>query len=284
MSRIRSASFNTERCLETDAPVTLKCSQSSPADLRPDRNRFKISRRIGSASARSVFCSANELPPLTFNLNVKYIIPHLYEIVKRGGEIIFKIFCRTKNSLAQKYGAVLFHLLSLNRLNGELLGGIGLLPCDHALALLVRRGNVELKQNQHCGHDASNDDQGGNVTAKQIKAEVEQGGTNVSGGQKQRLCIARALLKKPKILILDDSTSAVDTRTDALIRKAFREEIPDTTKIIIAQRINSVEDADKIIVIDGGVINGFGTHEELLKTNAIYKEVYDSQVKGSDEA
>ncbi len=111
---------------------------------------------------------------------------------------------------------------------------------------------------------------------------IEQGGTNVSGGQKQRLCIARALLKKPKILILDDSTSAVDTRTDALIRKAFREEIPDTTKIIIAQRINSIEDADKIIVMDGGVINGFGTHEELLKTNAIYKEVYDSQMKGSD--
>ena len=113
---------------------------------------------------------------------------------------------------------------------------------------------------------------------------IEQGGTNVSGGQKQRLCIARALLKKPKILILDDSTSAVDTRTDALIRKAFREEIPDTTKIIIAQRINSVEDADKIVVMDGGMINGFGTHEELLKTNAIYKEVYDSQMKGSDEA
>lgn len=111
---------------------------------------------------------------------------------------------------------------------------------------------------------------------------IEQGGTNVSGGQKQRLCIARALLKKPKILILDDSTSAVDTRTDALIRKAFREEIPNTTKIIIAQRINSIEDADKIIVMDGGMINGFGTHEELLKTNEIYKEVYDSQMKGSD--
>ena len=111
---------------------------------------------------------------------------------------------------------------------------------------------------------------------------IEQGGTNVSGGQKQRLCIARALLKKPKILILDDSTSAVDTKTDALIRKAFKEEIPDTTKIIIAQRINSIEDADKIIVMDGGKINGFGTHEELLKNNAIYKEVYESQVKGSD--
>ena len=111
---------------------------------------------------------------------------------------------------------------------------------------------------------------------------IEQGGTNVSGGQKQRLCIARALLKKPKILILDDSTSAVDTKTDSLIRKAFKEEIPDTTKIIIAQRISSIEDADKIIVIDDGKINGFGTHEELLKNNAIYKEVYDSQMKGSD--
>ncbi len=111
---------------------------------------------------------------------------------------------------------------------------------------------------------------------------IEQGGTNVSGGQKQRLCIARALLKKPKILILDDSTSAVDTKTDSLIRKAFREEIPDTTKIIIAQRISSVQDADKIIVIDDGKINGFGTHEELLATNNIYKEVYDSQMKGSD--
>ena len=111
---------------------------------------------------------------------------------------------------------------------------------------------------------------------------IEQGGTNVSGGQRQRLCIARALLKKPKILILDDSTSAVDTHTDAMIRKAFREEIPGTTKLIIAQRISSVEDADKIIVLDGGKINGFGTHEELLATNKIYREVYDSQTKGGD--
>ncbi|MBQ8567049.1 MAG: ABC transporter ATP-binding protein [Clostridia bacterium] len=110
---------------------------------------------------------------------------------------------------------------------------------------------------------------------------IEQGGTNVSGGQKQRLCIARALLKKPKILIMDDSTSAVDTRTDAFIRKAMREEIPNTTKIIIAQRISSVEDADMIIVIDDGKINGVGTHEELLKTNEIYNEVYTSQTKGA---
>lgn len=109
---------------------------------------------------------------------------------------------------------------------------------------------------------------------------IEQGGTNVSGGQKQRLCIARALLKKPKILILDDSTSAVDTRTDAMIRKAFAEEIPDTTKIIIAQRISSVENADVIIILDDGKINGMGTHEELLESNAIYKEIYESQTKG----
>ncbi|HIZ66654.1 MAG TPA: ABC transporter ATP-binding protein/permease [Candidatus Blautia pullicola] len=112
---------------------------------------------------------------------------------------------------------------------------------------------------------------------------IVEGGNNVSGGQKQRLCIARALLKKPKVLILDDSTSAVDTKTDALIRKAFREEIPDTTKIIIAQRISSVEDADLIIVMDNGKINGIGTSEELLKTNAIYKEIYESQVKGGGE-
>ena len=113
--------------------------------------------------------------------------------------------------------------------------------------------------------------------------QIVQGGNNVSGGQKQRLCIARALLKKPKILILDDSTSAVDTKTDALIRKAFRVEIPDTTKIIIAQRISSIEDADQIIVLDDGKVLGVGTSEELLKTNDIYREVYESQVKGGGE-
>jgi len=111
---------------------------------------------------------------------------------------------------------------------------------------------------------------------------IEQGGANVSGGQKQRLCIARALLKKPKVLILDDSTSAVDTRTDALIRKAFREEIPGTTKIIIAQRVSSVQDADKIIVMESGRVHSTGTHEELLKSDHIYQEVYYSQMKGGD--
>jgi ATP-binding cassette subfamily B protein len=110
---------------------------------------------------------------------------------------------------------------------------------------------------------------------------IEQGGTNVSGGQKQRLCIARALLRKPKILILDDSTSAVDTQTDACIRQAFRDEIPGTTKIIIAQRVTSLMDADKILVLDEGQINGIGTHEELLESNEIYREVYQSQQKGS---
>lgn len=112
---------------------------------------------------------------------------------------------------------------------------------------------------------------------------IEQGGTNVSGGQKQRLCIARALLKKPKILILDDSTSAVDTKTDAAIRKAFAEEIPDTTKIIIAQRVASVEDADQIIVLDEGEIKAIGRHEELMQSSDIYREVYESQKKGGDD-
>ena len=112
---------------------------------------------------------------------------------------------------------------------------------------------------------------------------IEQGGTNVSGGQKQRLCIARALLKKPKILILDDSTSAVDTATDAKIRKAFAEEIPNTTKLIIAQRISSVQNADRIIVMENGQVNAFGTHEELLATNEIYRDVYESQMGGSGD-
>ncbi|MBR4528967.1 MAG: ABC transporter ATP-binding protein [Lachnospiraceae bacterium] len=112
------------------------------------------------------------------------------------------------------------------------------------------------------------------------ETRIEQGGSNVSGGQKQRLCIARALLKKPKILILDDSTSAVDTATDAKIRKAFAEEIPDTTKLIIAQRVASVENCDRIIVMDNGVVQGFGTHEELMRDNAIYREVYESQTGG----
>ena len=112
---------------------------------------------------------------------------------------------------------------------------------------------------------------------------IEQGGSNVSGGQRQRLCIARALLKKPKILILDDSTSAVDMATDAKIRKAFAEEIPNTTKLIIAQRISSVQNSDRILVMNEGEIAGFGTHEELLESNEIYREVYESQTKGSGD-
>ena len=114
------------------------------------------------------------------------------------------------------------------------------------------------------------------------ETHIEQGGTNVSGGQKQRLCIARALLKKPKVLVLDDSTSAVDTATDALIRKALKDELGDMTKIIIAQRVGSVMEADQIVVLDQGRVAALGTHDELLKTSDIYREVYESQMKGSD--
>ena len=121
------------------------------------------------------------------------------------------------------------------------------------------------------------------LLTKTLKNNIEQGGNNVSGGQKQRLCIARALLKSPKVLILDDSTSAVDTATDAKIRKAFREVIPGTTKLIIAQRISSVQDADRILVLDNGAVNGFGTHEELLRTNTIYQEIYETQTKGGGD-
>ena len=118
---------------------------------------------------------------------------------------------------------------------------------------------------------------------KKYETYIEQGGNNVSGGQKQRLCIARALLKKPKILILDDSTSAVDTATDAKIREAFAKEIPDTTKLIIAQRVSSIQSADRIIVMDNGEISGFDTHVNLMKSNEIYRDVYESQTKGGGD-
>ncbi len=116
-----------------------------------------------------------------------------------------------------------------------------------------------------------------------LNTHIEQGGTNVSGGQKQRLCIARALLKNPKILILDDSTSAVDTKTDAVIRKGLKSDLPDTTKIIIAQRLSSVENADLVVVMDNGKIDGIGTNEELLANNEIYKEVYNIQMSNQKE-
>ena len=121
------------------------------------------------------------------------------------------------------------------------------------------------------------------IFPNKYNTHIEQGGTNVSGGQKQRICIARALLKKPKILILDDSTSAVDTATDAKIRRAFKEEIPNTTKIIISQRVSSVENADRIIVMDDGQIRDVGPHDELIKTSAIYREIYEAQTNGSGD-
>lgn len=118
---------------------------------------------------------------------------------------------------------------------------------------------------------------------EKYETKIEQGGSNVSGGQKQRLCIARALLKKPKILILDDSTSAVDTATDGKIRRSFATEIPDTTKLIIAQRISSIQHADRIMVLDNGRLDAIGTHEELLSSNAIYKEIYEAQIGGAGD-
>ncbi len=171
----------------------------------------------------------------------------------------------------------------------------GLEPLRNSVAMVLQKNVLfsgTIKENLRWGNETATDEE--LVRACQLACAdefirkfpdqydtyIEQGGTNVSGGQRQRLCIARALLKKPKILILDDSTSAVDTKTDALIRKAFLEEIPDTTKLIIAQRIASVQDADRIIVMDGGTVNAVGTHEELLKTNKIYQEVYYSQQKG----
>ena len=127
-----------------------------------------------------------------------------------------------------------------------------------------------------CAHDFI-------MVSRQVRHRPWSGGVNVSGGQKQRLCIARALLKKPKIIILDDSTSAVDTATDSSIRKAFREKLADTTTILIAQRISSVQDADRIVVMDAGKITDIGTHEQLMESSRIYREVYDSQQKGADE-
>ncbi len=184
-----------------------------------------------------------------------------------------------------------------------LVGGVDVRDYDrHALrdaVAMVLQKNVlfsgTIKENLRWGNDQASDEELERVCRlaqadsfiqefpDKYDTYIEQGGANVSGGQKQRLCIARALLKKPKILILDDSTSAVDTKTDALIRRAFKEEIPGTTKIIIAQRISSIEDADKIIVLDEGRVDAVGTHEELLAGNQIYQEVYYSQVKGGAE-
>ena len=143
-----------------------------------------------------------------------------------------------------------------------------------------------IKENLRWGKEDATDEEIIRDFPAGYDTRMERGGANVSGGQKQRLCIARALLKKPKILILDDSTSAVDTKTDALIRRAFREEIPDTTKIVIAQRISSIQDADRILVFDNGRMEAAGTHEELLGSCPVYREIYESQTKegGDDES
>ena len=158
--------------------------------------------------------------------------------------------------LAAKFMAIVAKKFKAPGVVGEIIAGLILGP---ALLNVVEPG--EFINQMALGYDS----------------RIEQGGTNVSGGQKQRLCIARALLKRPKVLVLDDSTSACDTATDAKIQRAFREELPDMTKIIIAQRISSVERCDRILVMDNGVVTGFDTHEQLLRTNELYKEIYDIQ-------
>ena len=202
-----------------------------------------------------------------------------------------------------KDGSIEFKNVDFSYVKDELVGGVNVRDYDievlrNQVAMVLQKNELfsgSIKDNIRWGNENASDEEVIRV-CKLAQADdfvssfpdkydthIEQGGTNVSGGQKQRLCIARALLKKPKILILDDSTSAVDTKTDALIRKAFKEEIPNTTKIIIAQRIASVEDADKIIVLNEGKVEAVGNHEYLMKNSEIYKEVYTSQKKGGDE-
>ena len=207
----------------------------------------------------------------------------------RHGNMIFFYSCLQKNNVVcfPKIQLVLTILLFIKKLFPVLLFKSFLKFQNHIfayfIAILTDRGTNCRKNLLRRACQLSCADDFIEKMPDKYNTYIEQGGTNVSGGQKQRLCIARALLKKPKVLILDDSTSAVDTATDARIRRAFAEEIPDTTKLIIAQRISSIQSADRIIVMDEGKISGFGTHEELMKTNAIYQEVYNSQIKGGGD-
>ena len=211
-------------------------------------------------------------------------------------------------SFSYKHGSgkMVLNNIDLHIKSGETIGIIGSTGCGKtSLVNLISRLSVVLQKNVLFSGTILDNLRWGNENAtdaecieaceaacadefierfpEKYETYIEQGGTNVSGGQKQRLCIARALLKKPKVLILDDSTSAVDTATDAKIRAAFAKSIPGTTKFIIAQRISSVQDADRIIVLDGGRVNGFDTHEKLVETNEIYREIYESQVKGGGD-
>ena len=284
--RIQDFSFTNIDRFSTGSLVTRMTT-----DVANVQNAFMMMLRVAAKAPVSIVCALVMAFMINWKIGLVYII--VIPILLVG----LLIIARVTHPIFER----VFH--TYDRLNGvvrENLHGIRVVKgfVRDAVAVVLQKNVLfagTIKENLRWGKPDATDEEIAEVCRLAqadgfisqfpdgYDSHIEQGGTNVSGGQKQRLCIARALLKRPKVLILDDSTSAVDTRTDALIRKAFREYIPETTKIIIAQRISSVQDADRIIVMDGGRIDAVGTHEELLKSNKIYQEVYDSQQKGGGD-
>ena len=284
--RILDFSFTNIDRFSTNSLVTRMTT-----DVANVQNAFMMMLRVAAKAPVSIVCALVMAFMINWKIGLVYII--VIPILLVG----LLIIARVTHPIFER----VFH--TYDRLNGvvrENLHGIRVVKgfVRDAVAVVLQKNVLfagTIKENLRWGKPDATDEEIAEVCRLAqadgfisqfpdgYDSHIEQGGTNVSGGQKQRLCIARALLKRPKVLILDDSTSAVDTRTDALIRKAFREYIPETTKIIIAQRISSVQDADRIIVMDGGRIDAVGTHEELLKSNKIYQEVYDSQQKGGGD-
>ena len=284
--RIQDFSFTNIDRFSTNSLVTRMTT-----DVANVQNAFMMMLRVAAKAPVSIVCALVMAFMINWKIGLVYII--VIPILLVG----LLIIARVTHPIFER----VFH--TYDRLNGvvrENLHGIRVVKgfVRDAVAVVLQKNVLfagTIKENLRWGKPDATDEEIAEVCRLAqadgfisqfpdgYDSHIEQGGTNVSGGQKQRLCIARALLKRPKVLILDDSTSAVDTRTDALIRKAFREYIPETTKIIIAQRISSMQDADRIIVMDGGRIDAVGTHEELLKSNKIYQVVYDSQQKGGGD-